>query len=76
MGISVTQLLILLVIIVIVFGTKRLRSVGTDLGDAIKNFRTAVKSGEEGDKNLDDNSGHSIDSGIAEKQSEKSDTNA
>ncbi len=73
MGISVTQLLILLVIIIIVFGTKRLRNVGTDLGDAIKNFRTAVKSSEE-EKNLENNSDHKVDIGLAEKQAEKSDT--
>ncbi len=73
MGISVTQLLILLVIIIIVFGTKRLRNVGTDLGDAIKNFRTAVKSSEE-EKNLENNSGNTADSELAEKQTEKSDT--
>jgi len=71
MGISVTQLLILLVIIIIVFGTKRLRNVGTDLGDAIKNFRTAVKSGEE-EKSLENTGGNSGDSTLAEKQPEKS----
>jgi len=75
MGISVTQLLILLVIIIIVFGTKRLRNVGTDLGDAIKNFRTAVKSDEE-EKNLENAGGNTVDSVLAEKQTEKSDTKA
>ncbi|WP_027156782.1 twin-arginine translocase TatA/TatE family subunit [Methylobacter luteus] len=48
MGISVTKLLIVLAIIIIIFGTKRLRTLGSDLGDAIKNFRSAVKEGEEG----------------------------
>lgn len=47
MGISVTKLLIVLAIIIIIFGTKRLRTLGSDLGDAIKNFRSAVKEGEE-----------------------------
>jgi sec-independent protein translocase protein TatA len=46
MGISVTKLLIVLAIIVVLFGTKRLRNVGSDLGDAIKNFRLAIKDGE------------------------------
>ncbi|WP_020561737.1 Sec-independent protein translocase subunit TatA [Methylosarcina fibrata] len=46
MGISVTKLLIVLAIILVLFGTKRLRNVGSDLGDAIKNFRLALKEGE------------------------------
>jgi len=43
MGISVTQLSIILVIVVVLFGTKRLRNIGGDLGGAIKGFRSAVK---------------------------------
>ncbi|CAG7856731.1 hypothetical protein MCAMS1_01329 [biofilm metagenome] len=43
MGISVTKLLIVLAIIVVIFGTKRLKNVGGDLGAAIKGFRNAVK---------------------------------
>lgn len=46
MGISVTKLLIVLAIIVVLFGTKRLRNVGSDIGEAIKNFRLAIKDGE------------------------------
>lgn len=46
MGISVTQLLIILVIVIVIFGTKRLRTVGTDLGGAIKNFRQALADSE------------------------------
>jgi sec-independent protein translocase protein TatA len=46
MGISVTKLLIILAIIIVVFGTKRLRNLGGDLGDAIKGFRSAIKDGE------------------------------
>ncbi|WP_394754103.1 twin-arginine translocase TatA/TatE family subunit [Crenothrix sp.] len=47
MGISVTKLLIILAIIIIVFGTKRLKNIGADLGGAIKTFRKAVKDGDE-----------------------------
>ena len=43
MGISPTQLLIILVIVALLFGTKRLRNMGGDLGGAIKNFNGAVK---------------------------------
>ena len=49
MGISVTKLLIVLAIIVIIFGTKRIKNVGGDLGAAIKNFRSAIKDEEEKD---------------------------
>ena len=41
-GISVWQLLIVLVIVMLVFGTKRLGSLGGDLGGAIKGFKKAV----------------------------------
>lgn len=50
MGISVTQLLIILVIVIVLFGTKRLRHLGSDLGGAIKGFRSAVKNGSEENK--------------------------
>jgi sec-independent protein translocase protein TatA len=41
-GISLWQLLIILLIVVVIFGTKRLRSIGTDLGGAVKGFRKAM----------------------------------
>lgn len=50
--ITVPKLLILLVIVIVIFGTKRLRGIGTDLGESIKNFRTALKEGE-GEKTAD-----------------------
>lgn len=46
-GISVWQLLIVLVIVVLLFGTKKLRSLGGDLGSAIRSFKSAVKEGED-----------------------------
>lgn len=45
-GISLWQLLIVLVIVIMLFGTKRIRSLGSDLGGAFKGFRDAVKDGE------------------------------
>jgi len=42
-GISVWQLLILLLIVILVFGTKRLRNIGGDLGSAIKGFRKGME---------------------------------
>jgi sec-independent protein translocase protein TatA len=47
MGIGMSELLIILVIVVLVFGTKRLKSVGGDLGEAISSFRNAMKDGGE-----------------------------
>lgn len=48
MGISIWQLLIILAIVLLLFGTKRLKNIGGDVGGAIKNFKSAVKDGEEG----------------------------
>ena len=42
-GISVWQLLIILAIIVLIFGSKRLKNLGSDLGNSIKGFRKAIK---------------------------------
>ena len=42
-GISVWQLLIVLAIVILIFGGKRLRSLGGDLGGAIKGFKHAIK---------------------------------
>ncbi len=47
MGFSIPHLLVVLVIVILVFGTKRLKNVGSDLGDAIKSFRNALKEGSE-----------------------------
>lgn len=52
MGISIWQLLIILVIVLLLFGTKRLKNMGGDVGGAIKNFKSAVKN-EEADKTAD-----------------------
>lgn len=45
-GMSVPQLLIILVIVALIFGTKRLKEVGGDLGSAIKSFRKAMATTE------------------------------
>ena len=45
-GISVWQLLILLVIVVLLFGTKKLKNIGKDAGDAVKGFKDAMSDGE------------------------------
>ena len=45
MGISIWQLVIVLGIVVLLFGTKKLRNIGGDLGGAIKGFKGAMKEG-------------------------------
>lgn len=50
-GISIWQLLIILVIVLLLFGTKRLRNLGSDLGNAVKGFRKAMdEKGAEAEK--------------------------
>ncbi len=46
MGISIWQLLILLAVVILIFGTKKLKNIGGDLGSAIKGFKSAVKDGD------------------------------
>ncbi len=48
-GITPLRLLIILAIVLVLFGGKRLRSLGGDLGGAIKGFRSAMKEGEKDD---------------------------
>lgn len=45
-GISIWQLLIIFVIVVLLFGTKKLRTLGGDLGSAVKGFKKAVTDEE------------------------------
>jgi sec-independent protein translocase protein TatA len=47
LAMNVPQLLIILVIVALIFGTKRLKEVGGDLGSAIKSFKKAMNTGEE-----------------------------
>ncbi|MEX2488051.1 MAG: twin-arginine translocase TatA/TatE family subunit [Pseudomonadales bacterium] len=47
MSFGIPELLIILAIIVLLFGTTKLKSLGSDLGSAIKGFRNAVTSDEE-----------------------------
>lgn len=45
-GISIWQLLIILAIVIMIFGTKRLKNIGTDLGGAVKGFRDSMTDEE------------------------------
>ncbi|GLQ33488.1 hypothetical protein GCM10007876_39680 [Litoribrevibacter albus] len=52
-GISIWQLVIILGIVVLLFGTKKLRNIGSDLGGAIKGFKGAMKDGEDEAKSIE-----------------------
>lgn len=73
-GISIWQLLIVLVIIILLFGTKKLRSLGGDLGSAIKSFKQSVREGEDTDSNdtAIDNQNDKTESKVTEKDSQSS----
>lgn len=47
MGFSTTHLIIFLVIIIVIFGTKKLRNIGSDLGGAVKGFKDGMKDGSD-----------------------------
>ena len=47
MGLSTTHLIIFLVIIIVIFGTKKLRNIGSDLGGAVKGFKDGMKDGSD-----------------------------
>jgi len=71
-GISIWQLLIILAIIMMVFGTKKLRNMGSDLGGAIKGFKNAMDEGKEQAKQEQLSDGENTIDVKAEKVEEKS----
>lgn len=61
-GISIWQLLIILVIVILLFGTKKLRNIGTDLGGAIKTFKKSMKEDDaEEQKQIEGDAGEAAD---------------
>ena len=52
-GISIWQLLIILLIVMMLFGTKRLRNIGSDLGSALKGFRKGMSEPDEEPEKLE-----------------------
>ena len=65
-GISIWSLLLILGIVILIFGTKKLRNVGGDLGGAIKSFKKSVKD-EEVVKETTDADGQVIEGKIKEE---------
>ncbi len=75
MGISIWQLLIILAIVLVLFGAKRLKNLGSDLGSAIKGFKKAVKdedtTSEERNKSLEKTTSENVfDVAAEEKKTE------
>jgi sec-independent protein translocase protein TatA len=71
---SIWHWLIVLVIVVLVFGTKKLRNMGQDLGGAVKGFKDGMKEGTqsgEATKQVEDQAGNTIE-GEARKEETKS----
>ncbi len=78
-GVSVGSLLIVLAIVVLLFGTKKLRTLGGDLGGAFRGFRDAVRDGESAAKEADkieqqvtaESTAETVVPGEADKQQEQ-----
>ena len=74
--------LIVLIIVLLIFGTKKLRNLGGDLGSAIKNFKQSMKEGAESDspesgegeeaRKIKNDSGRVIDAEVTSKKKQKS----
>lgn len=77
-GIGPGSLILILVIVILLFGTKKLRNVGGDLGGALRNFKKSMKEGEDETKSSDTESLAKKDSDaidvevVEEKEKDKS----
>ena len=75
MGIGFRELLIILVIALILFGAKKLRNVGSDLGAAVRGFKKSVNEGDdEATKQINDLSSKEKDADFKERSETKSDS--
>jgi len=73
MGIGLKELLVILLVVVLVFGTKKLRNIGGDLGGAMKSFKDAMKGGQKDDQATDETekTGTTIEGEVTSKTKEK-----
>ena len=80
MGISIWQLLIILLIVLLLFGAKRLRTLGSDLGGAVKGFRSAMGDAKESEDEPaaehveHQQSGNTIEGEVTNKETTKNKT--
>ncbi|MEQ8288461.1 MAG: twin-arginine translocase TatA/TatE family subunit [Gammaproteobacteria bacterium] len=70
MGFGVSELLILLLIVALLFGTKKLRGLGSDVGSAVKGFKSAIQDDDDKDKLGDNNKPEESSSQVIEGQVE------
>ena len=61
MSFGITELLIVLAIVIVIFGAKRIKNLGPDLGSAIKGFRSALSGSNDDEKVSGDDSQHAGD---------------
>ena len=64
---SIWHWLIVLLIVVLVFGTKKLRNIGSDVGGAVKNFKDAVREEQQSPKLHDAYEGETVDGEVRHK---------
>ena len=65
-GLSIWHWLIVLLVVVLIFGTKKLRNMGSDLGGAVKGFKEGMKSDDEAAKQLKEG-GQTIEGEVKDK---------
>lgn len=70
-GIGPVQLIIVLVIVIAIFGTKKLANLGSDLGSAIKGFKNAVKEEEKPTEKITQETGEHIIEGELQREKDK-----
>ena len=70
MGLSVWHILLLLVVIILVFGTSKLKSLGKDLGGAVKDFKDSVRDEDE-KQNLEKQRIIDVNNTVANKTSDR-----
>ena len=72
MGISIWQLVIVLGIVILLFGTKKLRNLGGDIGSAVKGFKSAIKDGGDSENNkIEENDSDVVDAEVKTKDQDK-----
>lgn len=64
---SIWHWLIVLLIVVLVFGTKKLRNIGSDVGGAVKNFKDAMNEGKDAPKLESASKGQTVEGEVTEK---------
>ncbi len=73
MGIGFRELLVILVIALVIFGAKRLKTVGSDLGAAVRGFKKAVNEGEEEQSSKEQLTDQGRDADFAERATNATD---